>query len=143
MNEIIEFINADSWNLVWVITALITGGLFFSTLLPTSLNKSMIPANEIAKNVNNYSAILIDIREKNQFVQGHIPGSKNAPSAQLSQYLSNNRIKKEQAIILICENGNKSAQSFRKMKSEGYSKPYVLQMGLNGWRNANYPLTKK
>lgn len=143
MSEYLEFINANLWNLIWVLTAVVTGGLFFSTLMPSAVTKMSVPATAIAKLVSSNSALLIDIREKNEFVQGHIPGSKNAPAGTISQYCASNKIDKEQVMVLICSNGTRSTQVFKKLLTEGYKKVHILQMGIEGWRSANFPIIKK
>lgn len=143
MSEYIEFLNSDMWNFMWAMTAVATGGLFFASFLPSKIRNQTITASQVAKIVSNESALLLDIREKNEFVQGHIPGSKNAPLAQLKSYCDSNKITKEQALILICETGARTNNAFTQLTKDGFQKVYVLKTGLMGWKSEGYPLIKK
>ena len=65
-------------------------------------------------------AMLIDVRESNEYKQGHIPGSKNIP---LSEF---NRIKsvirdKNTPVFVYCLSGGRSSQATSEMVRMGYS----------------------
>ena len=143
MSLFFEFVNGNVWNLVWLSIAVISGSMFIATILPNAAKRRTVSAMAVAKIVSAESALLIDLREKNEFVQGHIPGSKNAPRAQLKEYWANNKIDKEQAMILICASGILSTPIFKTLTNEGFKNIYILEGGIGGWLSANFPLTKK
>ena len=78
-------------------------------------------------------AIIIDVRTKNEFVGGAIPGSKNIPLQQIGTKTS--EIKKwNKPIIACCASGMRSGSATSILKSNG-----IEAMNGGGW----YSLSKK
>jgi rhodanese-related sulfurtransferase len=67
-------------------------------------------------------AIIIDVRTKAEYQQGHIKGSQNIPLNNLSNHYS--KLKKDKTIITCCASGMRSAQAKNILKSNGYSNVY-------------------
>ena len=74
--------------------------------------------------INQYKdtpgAVLIDVREKNEFSQGHIPGSKNVPLSEFDRIKSVVR-DKSTPVFLYCLSGGRSSQATAAMTSMGHS----------------------
>jgi len=64
-------------------------------------------------------AIIIDVRTKGEYQQGHIKGSQNIPLDVLSSNLS--KLNKEKTIITCCASGMRSAQAKSILLSNGFS----------------------
>ena len=64
-------------------------------------------------------AVIIDVRTKAEYQQGHIKGSQNIPLNNLSNHYS--KLKKEMPIITCCASGVRSAQARNILKSNGYT----------------------
>ena len=64
-------------------------------------------------------AIIIDVRTKGEYQQGHIKGSQNIPLDVLSSNLS--KLNKEKTIITCCASGMRSAQAKSILISNGFS----------------------
>jgi phage shock protein E len=67
-------------------------------------------------------AVIIDVRTKAEYQQGHINGSQNIPLNNLSNHYS--KLKKDQPIITCCASGIRSAQAKSILKSNGYNEVY-------------------
>lgn len=67
-------------------------------------------------------AVVIDVRTKAEYHQGHIKGSVNIPINNLSNHYS--KLSKEKTIITCCASGARSAQAKNILKSNGYSEVY-------------------
>jgi rhodanese-related sulfurtransferase len=64
-------------------------------------------------------AIILDVRNKNEFSEGHIKNSINIPVDQLSNSLS--KLKdKNKCIICCCASGMRSGTAKRILESKGY-----------------------
>lgn len=73
--------------------------------------------------VMNSGAVIIDVRTKKEFQEGHIIKSTNIPLDTLSNHLS--RLKdKNQPIITCCASGMRSASAKRILKAGGYKVVY-------------------
>lgn len=77
-------------------------------------------------------AIIIDVRTKGEFSQGHIKGSVNIPLDQISSKL--NTIKdKSKPIITCCASGMRSASAKGILKSNGFQEVH----NGGGWMSLN------
>ena len=77
-------------------------------------------------------AIILDVRSKSEYENGHIPDSLNIPVDQLEHNL--NKLKdKNKAIITCCASGMRSAAAKNILKSNGYSMVYDG----GGWKGLN------
>ena len=65
---------------------------------------------------------VIDVRSKEEFHQGHLPGSQNIPLNVLSTHFA--RWKKDQPIILCCASGVRSGQAVSSMHANGFTRVY-------------------
>jgi phage shock protein E len=67
-------------------------------------------------------AVIIDVRTKAEYQNGHIKGSQNIPLNNLSNHYA--RLKKDQAIITCCASGNRSGQAKRILEANGFKEVY-------------------
>jgi phage shock protein E len=66
--------------------------------------------------------VVIDVREKSEYENGHVEGAINIPSSELldgAQVLS--RFSKETPLILYCRSGARSAIALNMLKSLGFT----------------------
>jgi rhodanese-related sulfurtransferase len=142
MNEFIVFLKTD-WNAMWALAVVLTGSLWASTLLPTQHRRRSVNAQKAVSLMNNEDAVLLDVREKDEFVRGHIPGSRNTPLPHLKETIGAMKIDKSTVLVLSCASGQKSMQAFKTLIQQGYERVYLLDQGLAGWQTAGFPVVKK
>ncbi len=82
-------------------------------------------------------ALLIDVREKNEFAAEHIPGAKLMPLSHFHPGKISNEAHRK--IVLQCKSGNRSAKAADKMFAAGFKEVIHLKGGLPTWKNAGYP----
>ena len=87
---------------------------------------------------NNETAFIVDLRDSEQFQNGHITGSINIPFLNLSN--RTNEIPQDKSVILVCEMGNVSPNAGELLKKEGFKELLILRGGINEWRIQNLPL---
>ena len=77
-------------------------------------------------------AIIVDVRSKGEYADGHVKNSINIPVDQLSANLS--RLKdKNKPIITCCASGMRSSSAQTLLKNAGYTKVY----NGGGWMSLN------
>lgn len=67
-------------------------------------------------------AIIIDVRTKSEYKDGHIKGSINMPLDELNNLLVN--IKKDKTIITVCQSGMRSKMAAGILKKNGFDQVY-------------------
>ncbi len=84
------------------------------------------------KELKNRNALIIDVRTKGEYNEGHIKGSLNIPLDQINTNLS--KIEdKNRPIITCCASGMRSSLAKGILKSAGYQEVY----NGGGWMSLN------
>ena len=74
--------------------------------------------NDLAAEVEARTLNLIDVREADEFAEGHLPGAINLP---LSDFLERyEELDKDKPYYIICRSGARSAQACAFLEEEGY-----------------------
>lgn len=98
---------------------------------------------------NEADCVLIDIRDRDEYVAGHLPGAVCAPRGML-EFMIHNLVQSEmpaadvppqrQPIVLYCGTGGRSALGAQCLQSMGYSHVRSLAGGIDAWNAAQLPL---
>ena len=135
MEQIIEFTNNNAL-LVAGMIIMALAVMFFELRLKTSGLAAISSAQAVG--LINQGANVVDVRDKDQFAQGHIVDAINIPAGDLADS-QDKRLNKSKSIILVCDSGSKSKQCATTLKNAGFENTYSLQGGLAGWQRDNLP----
>lgn len=87
------------------------------------------------------NAILIDVLSHGAFRKQHIPGAINVPLDQVEEIIPTITAKNQQLIVYCydkdCSASPKAAQKLEEM---GYEDVLDLEVGIEGWKQAGYPV---
>jgi glyoxylase-like metal-dependent hydrolase (beta-lactamase superfamily II)/rhodanese-related sulfurtransferase len=84
--------------------------------------------------------IVLDVRERDAYEQGHIPGAKLLPRGQLELRVNDDLPDPTRRIVACCEFGRISTLATATLREMGYLRAVALDGGMKGWREAGYPL---
>lgn len=91
---------------------------------------SMVAAIEKMEKENDY--VILDVRTKNEYDQGHIPNALLIPNESIDSSIVEKLPSKEQTIYVYCRSGNRSKQAANKLLKMGYTD--VIDIGgINDW----------
>lgn len=76
-------------------------------------------------------AQLIDVREQQEFDNGHILGARNIPVTQMKQRLIEMRPDKD--VYLYCQGSTRSNRAAQLLHKKGYNHIYQLKGGFKQW----------
>lgn len=85
-------------------------------------------------------AVIVDVREPDEWRQGHIPGAVHIPLGQLGRHITRYDHSKE--LIMVCRSGNRSAAAVGALTQAGYQQVTNLQGGMIAWNFQRLPVTK-
>ena len=80
-------------------------------------------------------AVVIDVREVDEFAEGHVPGAVNTPSSRFPDELR--RIPSGRPVHVICQSGGRSARVTAMLDRMGVDAIDVVG-GTLAWRRAGY-----
>jgi rhodanese-related sulfurtransferase len=116
--------------------------LYVASFLETQRNYITSPifpaevsADEVFSNLENY--LIIDIREKTNFDEGHIPNSVNVSPTSLIDFLDSEETSIYSRIIIVSLTGQKSAYVTTLLRLLGNNNIFSLKFGLGYW-NSKY-----
>lgn len=141
MQQLIEFAGNHMIlvSLFAAISVMLLWNLFGSAV---SGIKQLSPA-EVTRLMNRENAILLDVRNANDFKKGHIINSISIPNTELAERQESLEKHKQKVVITYCEHGNLSDKAARSLKASGFEQVYSMKGGVMAWRSANLPLTKE
>lgn len=84
---------------------------------------------------------LVDVREADEHAGGCLPGSLHIPRGFLELRIED-RVGREEDVILYCAGGTRSALAARTLQQLGYSRVASMAGGFNRWSDAAYPVEK-
>jgi len=83
---------------------------------------------------------LVDVREKDEWRQGYIPGSIHIPRGHLEMQVGSRLPKKDAPIVAICAAGIRSAFAAKVLGDMGYTKVETANPGFTQWKDRGYPV---
>ncbi len=99
-----------------------------------------IGANELAALLDDGKALVVDVREADEFAAGHIPGAVNMP---LSTFQAS-RLPDAggRKLVLNCLGGKRSAMALDKCAVAQAAVDTHLAGGFNAWASAGLPIKR-
>lgn len=85
---------------------------------------------------------VLDVREDNEFLSGHLAGAIHIPLGQLQARLSEIALWRDKPILVYCHSGLRSGLALRVLQKAGFSEAFNLKGGVVAWRAAGQPIEK-
>ena len=82
--------------------------------------------------IRGQEAVLLDVRQPEEYLEGHIPGARLCPLPELEQRASEQFKDKTQPFIIYCRSGRRSILAAQKLEQLGYEVLYDLG-GILDW----------
>ncbi|MDN2664567.1 rhodanese-like domain-containing protein [Psychromonas sp. 14N.309.X.WAT.B.A12] len=142
MQEYIDFIsNNPMLSAAWVVIAV----MLIHSLVKNKLSKiNNVNPQQATLLINKQDAIVVDVRNADEFKKGHIVNAKNITVSQINEgkfaAIENN---KQTPIIVVCATGTRSSGAGDKLAKAGFEQVNNLFSGMSGWTAANLPTTKR
>lgn len=92
--------------------------------------------------INHKNALVLDVREQNEYNAGHALNSILIPLGKLDERVGELEKHKEQPIVVVCNTGNRSGTACLVLGKHGFTQAYNLAGGITAWQKASLPLVK-
>lgn len=101
-----------------------------------------VSAQQLVDLVNRENALVLDVRDRKEFDEGHIANAVNIPYASLASRIAELNAHKERPIVVACKMGQHSGAVGTTLRKNGFANVTRLSGGITEWRNQNLPVVK-
>ncbi len=96
---------------------------------------------------NPGSALIIDVREPQEYAAGHVPGAINIPRGVIQTEIwkhvgSAEKADAERPIVLQCQSGKRATLAAQTLGELGFTQTSAVIMNLDDWKKAGNPFTR-
>lgn len=121
-------------NNLYLIISLVALGYILSRRLIFSKNVKNVTAEEAYELMkSNKELVIIDVRTKQEYKGGHIPGAKSIPLNEISSRISEIEKFKDKPILVHCASGGRSPAAVKTLLKHGINNVYHMKHGLMTW----------
>ena len=101
-----------------------------------------VSAEKVRKDLEDGEKVhLVDVREREEVMDGYIPGAKLIPRGFLELSVEEDvSTDRGTPIVLYCAGGSRSAFAARDLEMMGYTNVSSMIGGIKGWKDAGYPI---
>ncbi len=142
--EMMNQLNLDApTHLTEALRTNMSGGKTVAQLLSdAAAHVPFVAMAELAERVkkNELGLIILDVREKDAYAAGHIPGAQHLPRGQLELRVNKELPDPTKRILVCCEFGQISTLAAATLRDLGYGHAAALDGGMKSWRENGLPL---
>lgn len=100
----------------------------FQTIAPQALKRRL----------DDGSAVLVDLREPDEYAREHIPGARLVPLSAFDAHDFDHD--RDKAIVFHCKSGNRTTLNAERILGRSFRESYALAGGIDGWKAAGLPI---
>ena len=121
-----------------------TGGKSVAQVLAQAAAKTpFISLAELAARLERgeNDLVVLDVREKEAFDAGHLPGARHMPRGQLELRVDDELPDPMTRIVTVCEFGKISTLAAATLRDLGFLRTSALDGGMKAWREEGFPIS--
>jgi rhodanese-related sulfurtransferase len=132
MERLIEFVLN---HYVYVLALAVVTYLLIQELHDALFNKfgAVSPLLAVTK-MEDAKTVIIDVRDPDEFYKGHIESALSTPLGTFSEQLSKLDKYKKDPILVVCQNGTRSASAAKTLTKAGFEQILVITGGMQAWQ---------
>jgi sulfur-carrier protein adenylyltransferase/sulfurtransferase len=98
-----------------------------------------VGASRAREIIEEESPSIVDVREREEWDEGHIPGAVHVPRGHLESRIEQAAPDKSRPVVVYCAAGNRSAFATKTLEELGYERVMSLAGGFTDWKRNGYP----
>jgi len=126
-------------NIFLIVTALVSGAMLLWPLINRQMAGASVGTLEATRLMNS-GAIVLDVRNPDEFARGHVVGSRNIPMADIDKRAG--ELPAGKSLIVVCANGSTAARAAGSLRKAGRTEVVCMDGGLASWQQAGLPVVK-
>jgi len=128
-------------NWILILAFVLSGAMLLWPLLQRRMSAMKeVGTLEAIQLMNRNNAVLLDVRETNEFTGGKLPNALHIPMSQLASRAAELAKLTARPVVVYCSLGRRARGAGAELAKAGFGDIYVLQGGLKAWKDAGLPL---
>jgi sulfur-carrier protein adenylyltransferase/sulfurtransferase len=107
---------------------------------PSQVHEALASQHEAGP--EHQEIVLVDVREKLEWNEGHIPGAIHVPRGYLELQIEEAVPDKSKTVVLYCAGGVRSLIAGVTLQQMGYQDPISMSGGFGQWKGNGYPFVQ-
>ena len=91
-----------------------------------------------AKQLVDGGALLVDVREANEYAGENIPGARNEPLSSIGR----SPIAGASAVVFHCKSGARTRMNAAALAGSTDAQAYIMDGGIEAWKAAGFPVRR-
>ena len=105
-------------------------------------NITEISPQDAAAKLNSGEAVIVDVRDRDEWDEGHIPGAMHMSRGTIELDIEGKVPDPNAMIICHCGGGGRGALATESLQKMGYKNVRNMSGGFKAWKAASLPMTK-
>ena len=127
-------------NFFLIAIAILSGAMLLWPVITRRMAGATVDNLAATRMVNDQGAVLLDVRANNDFAAGHLPQARNIPVDDIAKRAG--ELPGNKPLILYCDTSRQAGKAAATLRTAGRDQVFILDGGLNGWRQAGLPVVK-
>lgn len=152
MNTVISLLLAFTMGVISALSSPV-----FAQSIPPAVKQRVEAAQKQVKTIgmeeyrklveNPGAALIVDVREPQEYTAGHVPGAINIPRGVLEFKIWSHvgfpaDSEMDRPLVLQCQSGNRASLAAQSLQDLGFTQTTAVVMSLDDWQKAGHPFTK-
>jgi molybdopterin/thiamine biosynthesis adenylyltransferase/rhodanese-related sulfurtransferase len=99
-----------------------------------------VDATRARELIESDSPFVLDVREQDEWDEGHVPGAVHIPRGNLESRIERAEPDRSRSIVVYCAAGNRSAFAAKTLEELGYEDVVSLAGGFTDWKRNGFPV---
>ena len=96
--------------------------------------REQTPAEAAARRDADRAPVLVDVRERDEYEQGYIPGALHIPRGNLESRVERAIPDRSTPVVIYCASGNRSVYAAKTLAELGYEDVVSMSGGFQAWK---------
>mgnify|MGYP002711513979 FL=1 len=141
MQEIMQFMGRNP--ILCIGWLALFAAVLYTTFKGVASKVKVISRGEATRLINKEDAVIVDLRQRDDFRKGHIAGAVNLlPGEIKANNVGELEKRKSTPIIVVDGTGLQAQTPANELVKAGFEKVFVLKDGVSGWVGENLPLVR-
>jgi molybdopterin/thiamine biosynthesis adenylyltransferase/rhodanese-related sulfurtransferase len=101
---------------------------------------SEVDATRARELIDAGDPVVVDVREQDEWDEGHIPGAVHIPRGHLESRIERAAPDSSRPVVLYCSSGNRSAFAAKTLEDMGFEDVVSLSGGFTDWKRNGFPV---